>query len=77
MTTQELRIEMIFSVWAQVYVQPLLSVRADAQVCLRRRLDRCSSPGVFILPGSIQDRAIKEHSGCQLDEFSFLHLSDR
>lgn len=54
-----------------MYIQPSASVRAGAQVYLSRRLDRYNSPCLFILPCSIQDRAIKEHSGCQLDEFFF------
>lgn len=54
-----------------MYIQPSVSLRADTQVYLSRRLDRYNSPCVFILPCSIQDRAIKEHSCCQLDEFFF------
>lgn len=52
-----------------MYLRHSPSSRADTQVYFSQRLDRYNSPCIFILPCSIQDRAIKEHSGCQLDEF--------
>lgn len=63
--------KLYLGLWAQVCIQPSVSLRADALVYLSRGLDRYNSPCVFILPCSIQDRAIKEHSGCHLDEFFF------